>query len=149
MKLQKLAALLFAIGVLFSAAVQAQDQKEPSGEGRRGKGGQGQGRGQMMSPEERVAQLDKVLSLTDEQKTKIKEIYTKAGEEMRAAFRNGGAGGDREAARAKMVEMMRKTREDVRAQLTDEQKKKFDEIPQRGGGDQGGRGRGKRGGENK
>src|SRR4030095_12148120 len=103
-------------------------------EGRPGKSGQGQGgRGQMMSPEERVAQLDKALSLTDEQKTKIKDIYTKAGEQMREAFRGGG--GDREAARGKMMEAMRKTREDVRAVLTDEQKKKFDELPQRGAGE--------------
>jgi len=101
----------------------------------------------MMSAEERVAQLDKALSLTDEQKTKIKDIYAKAGEQMREAFRGGG-GGDREAARSKMMEAMRKTREDVRALLTDEQKKKFDELPQRGGGEKGGRGQGKRGGNN-
>ena len=98
----------------------------------------------MMSPDERVAQLDKALTLTEEQKTKIKDIYTKSGEEMRAVFRESG--GDREAARNKMMELMRKTREDIRALLTDEQKKKFDELPQRGAGDQGGRGRGKRGG---
>lgn len=139
--------LLLAIGALFVAGVQAQDQKAPS-EGRRGKGGQEQGgHGQMPSPEARVEQLDKALSLTEEQKTKIKDIYTKAGEEMRAAFQKGG-GGDREAARAKMMEQMKATRDQVRALLTDEQKKKFDEMPQRGGGDQGGRGRGKRG-ENK
>ena len=99
----------------------------------------------MMTADERVAQLDKAVSLTAEQKPKIKEIYTKAEEQMREAFRGGG-GGDRETARNKMVEMMRKTREDVRALLTDEQKKKFDEMPQRGGGNQGGRGQGKRGG---
>lgn len=141
MKLPKFAALWFAIGIVLSVAAQAQDQK---GEGRRG-GRDGQGRGQMMSPDERVAQLDKALTLTEDQKTRIKEIYAKSAEEMRAAFR--GANGDREAARTKMMELMRKTREEVRAQLTEEQKKKFDEMPQRGGGDQGGR-RGKRG-ENK
>jgi hypothetical protein len=48
-----------------------------------------------------------------------------------------------------MMESMRKTRDQVRALLTDEQKKKFDEMPQRGGGDQGGRGRGKRGEDKK
>ena len=135
------------MGALFVAGVQAQDQKAPS-EGRRGRGGQEQGgRGQMPSPEARVEQLDKALSLTDEQKTKIKEIYTKAGEEMRAAMKEGG--GDREAARGKMMERMRATRDQVRAVLTDEQKKKFDEMPQRGGGDQGGRSRGGKRGENK
>lgn len=101
----------------------------------------------MMSPEARVEQLDKAVSLTAEQKTKITEIYTKAQEDMRAAMRGGG-GGDREAMREKMMDAMRKTREQVRALLTDEQKTKFDAMPQRGGGDQGGRGRGKRGGDN-
>jgi periplasmic protein CpxP/Spy len=141
MKNQKLLALVFGVAVLFAGAAQAQEK------GKRGKeGGDGQGRGQMMSPDERVAQLDKALSLTEDQKTKIKAIYAKAQEDMRAAMRGGG-GGDREAARAKMMDAMKKTREDVRAVLTDEQKTKFDALPQRGGGDQGGR-RGKRG-ENK
>ncbi len=146
MKSPKLLAVLFSFGLLSAALVHAQDQNAPS-EGRRGKGGEG-GRGQMMSPEARVEQLDKAVTLTAEQKTKIKEIYTKAQEDMRAAMRDGG-GGDRDAAREKMMAAMRKTREEVRAQLTDEQKKKFDEMPQRGGpggGDQGGR-RGKRGGK--
>src|SRR5262245_58412277 len=132
MKTRKLLTLLFAFGALCFTAAQAQDQNS----GRRGKDGQGRG-GQMMSPDERVAMLDKALTLTDDQKTKIKDIYTKSGEEMRAAMRD--AKGDREGMRAKMTEMGRKTREDVRALLTDEQKKKFDELPQRGGGDQGGR----------
>jgi Spy/CpxP family protein refolding chaperone len=141
MKSSKLLALLIAFGVLFTASLQAQDDQ---GGGRRGKGGQG-GRG-MMSPEARVEQLDKALSLTAEQKTKITEIYKKAGEDMRAAMQE--AKGDRDALRAKMMDMMKKTREDVRATLTDEQKTKFDAMPQRGAGDQGGR-RGKRGNDNK
>jgi Spy/CpxP family protein refolding chaperone len=138
MKTSQSFSLLVAIGALFVAGVQAQDQTAPS-EGQRGKGRGGQ----MMSPEARVEQLDKALTLTDDQKTKIKDIYTKAADDMRAAMKEG-RDGDREAARAKMMEKMRATRDQVRALLTDEQKKKFDEMPQRGGGDQGGRGRGKR-----
>jgi len=145
MKTPKLFSLLFAMSALFVAAGQAQDQTTPPSEGRRGKGGSTQGRGQMMSPEARVEQLDKAVTLTEEQKTKIKEIYTKAQEDMRAAFRGGG-GGDRDAAREKMMEAMRRTREQVRALLTDEQKTKFDAMPQRGAGDQGGR-KGKRDGK--
>jgi periplasmic protein CpxP/Spy len=142
MKTSKSFTLLWVMSALFIASMQAQDQTTPPSEGRRGKGGQTQGRGQMLSPEARVAELDKAVSLTEEQKTKIKELYTKSQEEMRSAMRGGG-GGDRDAARQKMVEAMRKTRDQVRALLTDEQKKKFDEMPQRGAGDQGGR-RGKR-----
>jgi hypothetical protein len=140
MKSSKLLSLFIAFGLLCSAALQAQDDQG----GRKGRGGQG-GRGGMMSPEARVEQLDKAVMLTAEQKTKITEIYKKAGEDVRAAMQE--AKGDRDAARTKMMEMMKKTRDDVRAQLTDEQKTKFDAMPQRGGGDQGGR-RGKRGGDN-
>jgi Spy/CpxP family protein refolding chaperone len=137
MKNPKALALLLSLGLLGSGLLHAQDQN-PSGEGRRGKGGSAEGgRGAMMSPEARVEQLDKALTLTAEQKTKITAIYTKSAEEMRAAMRDGG--GDREAAREKMMAAMQKTRGEVRALLTDEQKKKFDDMPQRGGGDQGGR----------
>jgi periplasmic protein CpxP/Spy len=145
MKTPKLLTLLLTIATLFSAAAHAQDKSTPPAEGRRGKGGESQRGGQMMSPEARVEQLDKAVSLTEEQKTKIKDIYAKSQEELRTAMR--GSGGDRDAARQKMMEMMRATRDQVRALLTDEQKKKFDAMPQRGGGDQGGRGKGKRDGK--
>jgi Spy/CpxP family protein refolding chaperone len=138
MKTYKSLSLLVAIGALFVAGMQAQDQNTPPSDGQRGKGGRGRG-GQMMSPEARVEQLDKALTLTDDQKTKIKDIYTKAADDMRAAMKD--ANGDREAARAKMMDMMKATRDQVRALLTDEQKKKFDEMPQRGAGDRGGRGK--------
>ena len=99
----------------------------------------------MMSPDARVEQLDKALSLTSDQKTKVKEIYAKSQESMRSAVRGGG--GDRQAAREKMMEMMRSTRDQVRAVLTDEQQKKFDALPQRGAGDETGRGKAKRTGK--
>ncbi len=146
MKTRHTLTLIFTLGLLGVSAAQAEDKSTPPAEGRRGKGGSEQGRGQMMSPEARIEQLDKALTLTADQKTKIKEIYAKAQEDMRATMRGGG-GGDRDAAREKMIAAMRKTRDEVRAQLTDEQKKKFDELPQRGADDQGSRGRGKRGGK--
>lgn len=90
-----------------------------------------------MNPEARVKQLDEVVSLTEEQKTKITAIYTKAQEDMRAMMRDGG--GDQQASREKMMESMRATRDQVRALLTEEQKAKFDAMPQRGRGE--GRGR--------
>lgn len=146
MKSLKLLVLTFAMGTACSVTVQAQDQTTPPSEGRRGRDGQSQGRGAMMSPEARVEQLDKAVTLTEEQKTKVKAIYAKAADDMRNTMRE--AKDDREGARTKMMDMMRKTREEVRALLTDEQKKKFDDMPQRGGPEAGARGRGKRG-ENK
>lgn len=137
---------LLSLGLLVSPFAQAQDQaKEKSnasrGEGRRGGGDGAQGRGQMMTAEARVKQLDEALTLTADQKTKITAIYTKMQDDMRAMMRDGG--GDQQANREKMMESMRATRDQVRALLTDEQKAKFDAMPQRGGR---GEGRGARDG---
>ncbi|MBI5769718.1 MAG: hypothetical protein HZA93_18225 [Verrucomicrobia bacterium] len=73
---------------------------------------------------ERIEQA--VGSLSAEQKTKIEGIIAKARESMQ------GAQGDQD----KMREVMTKQRADIRAVLTPEQQKKFDEMPQggRGGG---------------
>ena len=145
MKAFKFLTLIGALGALFATTLPAQDQTNPSTpptEGRRGKGGQNQGGRGQMSPQARVEQLDKALTLTAEQKTKITDIYTKAQEDMRTAMRNG-SGGDRQAAREKMMEAMRATREQVRGVLTEDQQKKFDALPQRGG--EGNRSKGKRG----
>ena len=132
MKIQKTLSVIIALGALFVCAAQAQDGQ---GKGRGGRGG-------FMSPEARVEAIDKAVTLTADQKTKITDLYKKQAEEMRAMFeasKNGG--GDRDANRQKMMDSMKATRDQVRALLTDEQKKKFDEMPQpgRGGGDQGGR----------
>jgi periplasmic protein CpxP/Spy len=94
----------------------------------------------MMTAEARVQQLDEALTLTADQKTKVTAIYAKAQEDMRAMMRDGG--GDQQANREKMMESMRTTRDQVRALLTDEQKAKFDAMPQRGGR---GEGRGREG----
>jgi Spy/CpxP family protein refolding chaperone len=79
------------------------------------------GRGGGMSVE-RLEQA--VGSLTAEQKTKIEGIIAKSREAMQ------GAQGDQE----KMREVMTKQRADIRAVLTAEQQKKFDDMPQGGKG---------------
>ncbi len=145
MKTLNYSAAVLSLGLLGAPLAQAQDQTKdkanpPREEGRRGGDG-AQGRGQMMNPEARVKQLDEAVSLTAEQKTKITAIYTKAQEDMRAAMRDGG--GDQQANREKMMASMQATRDQVRAVLTDEQKTKFDAMPQRGGR---GEGRGRDGG---
>lgn len=133
--------LLAAFGLFASPLLQAQDQSPdpstPPAEGRRGKGrgpgdGQGkQGRGQMMNPAARVEQLDRELSLTADQKTKLTEIFTKSRDEMESM--RGNKSGDREANREKMQSMMQSTQSQVQAVLTDEQKKKLSSMRERGG----------------
>lgn len=88
------------------------------------------------SPEQRIERLETAVGkLTDEQKTKIKDIYAKSTEKMQALPE-----GDR---REKGMELMRESQKEVRAVLTADQQKKFDEMPQMGRG-QGGGGGGER-----
>lgn len=156
--------LLAAFGLFASPLLQAQDQtanpSNPPAEGRRGKGrgaGDGEGRqgrgGMMMNPEARVEQLDRELSLTADQKTKLTDIFTKSRTEMEAL--RGSNTGDREANREKMQSIMQATQQQVQGVLTDEQKTKLRAMPGRGGpggdrprggpGGEGGQGRRKKG----
>ena len=96
----------------------------------------GGGRG-MMTPEARVAAIDKAVTLTDEQKAKITAMYTadmKKMQDLRAA--------QDPDMRTKMMAMRTDENSQIKALLTDEQKTKFDaylaSMPQRGGGGGGG-----------
>jgi Spy/CpxP family protein refolding chaperone len=133
--------LLAAFGLFASPLLQAQDQaadpSTPPAEGRRGKRGAGEGQGKqgrggmMMNPEARVEQLDRELSLTADQKTKLTDIFAKSRTEMEA-LRDGNTG-DREANREKLQSIMQATQQQVQGVLTDEQKTKLRAMPGRGG----------------
>lgn len=111
-------------------------QEAPPAE-KRGPGGPGGGRGRM-TPEQQVERLNEALTLTDEQKTKITAMYKEQAAAMAAI--------PQEERREKMMDMMKASREKIRALLTPEQMKKFDDMPPMGGG---GGGRGGKGGEKK
>jgi Spy/CpxP family protein refolding chaperone len=106
---------LMLIGL--SAFAQEQQAPPPQGQG----GGQGRG-GMMASPEQRANRLAEQLSLSDDQKAKVQKIYEDAQKDMQ-----GMQGASREDRMAKM----QATNEKVKAVLTDDQKKKFDEMQQR------------------
>jgi Spy/CpxP family protein refolding chaperone len=95
-----------------------------------------QGRMQM-APADRAAQLKTQLALTDDQTAKVTAIYTAQAKSM-DSLRN--AGGDMSAMRP----MMTATNAKVKAVLTADQAKKFDEMQaarmNRGGGGMGGGG---------
>jgi protein CpxP len=102
-------------------------------------GGGGGGRG--MTPDMQVANLDKAVTLTDDQKPKVLAIYTaeaKARQDMMTA--------QDPDMRTKFMAMRTKDRADIRALLTPDQQTKFDAMPQGGrgggGGGQGGPGAG-------
>jgi protein CpxP len=98
-------------------------------------GGGGGGRGMGMTPEARVAAIDKAVTLTDDQKTKITAIYTADAKKMQDLM----AAQDPDM-RTKMTAMRTDENTQIKALLTDDQKPKFDaylaSMPQgrRGGG---------------
>jgi periplasmic protein CpxP/Spy len=157
MKTLKLLFISLALGVAGAPLIAADQTDAPPSEGRRGKGakkgakrgeaGQDgpQGRGQVMNPDARVANLDRELNLTAEQKTKLTDIFAKSREEMQGMR---GGGDDKRANRERMQQMMQATQDQVQSVLTDEQKKKFQEMERPGRGGPGGerprKGEGKR-----
>jgi periplasmic protein CpxP/Spy len=98
---------------------------------------QGGGGGNRFSPEQRVANIDKAVTLTDDQKTKIKAIYDADAQKI-TDLRNSGE--DRETLMPKMQAIRADENKQIKALLTDDQKPKFDAYlaaqPQygRGGG---------------
>ena len=76
---------------------------------------------QRMSTENRVARMTKQLNLTEEQQQKITAIYKDFESKRKAGERLN---------REKMMEEMKKVDEQVNSVLTDEQKKKYEELKQ-------------------
>jgi len=90
-----------------------------------------QGRGPRMTPEERLKRLDQALKLTDDQKGKIKPILEDQQKQMEALRSDSSLSQDDR--RAKMRSIMQDGNAKIREQLTDDQKKQFDEMSQRRG----------------
>lgn len=108
-KLQLLAAALLLAGTAVTAAAQ-----EPQAQGQR----QGGGGGRMM------AALMQGITLTAEQQTKFDEIAKKYADARQTMMQDQSI--DQDARRAKMREAMTKQSDEIKALLTDEQKKVFE-----------------------
>jgi Spy/CpxP family protein refolding chaperone len=126
MKFSKLILPVLALGVLAGAPmIRAADEKAPAGETKKG------GRGG--NPDQMIARIDEAVGgLTAEQKTKMKEIIVASQAKMRDA-----QGDERRT-------IMQGQRDQLRALLTPEQHKKFDEMPAQGRGGAGGGGGGQK-----
>ena len=111
--LSRILMLCFGIMLTFGAAAQ---------------GGQG---GQRPSMEERQAQTLKTykeqLKLTDEQVTKLEVINKRSFESMQA-LRGQNQDLSREERMAKRLEIQKKTDEEIKAILTEEQKPLYDQL---------------------
>lgn len=89
---------------------------------------QGPGGRQMLSPDERLAQLTEQLDLTDEQATQMKPIIEEQSKKQQELFQN--AGGDRATMRAEMTKLMEDTDKQYAEVLTEEQMNKYREMRQ-------------------
>ncbi|MGV3706656.1 MAG: hypothetical protein ACO1NU_14885 [Arcticibacter sp.] len=87
--------------------------------------------------------LDKRLSLTDDQKTKISAILLTQSKAMDSLRNAAGAQGDREAMRSQMRGFQQQNQEKIKEVLTDVQKKSYETFitEQRNGMGNGGPGR--------
>ena len=111
MKHLKVLLTALALGVAASAPLQAQEGKKGGG----------------MSPEQYVERVEQAVgTLTADQKTKIKNIVAKTQDAVKAL--------PKEDRKEKSAPLQKKQRDDIRAVLTSEQQKKFDEMPAAGGG---------------
>jgi Spy/CpxP family protein refolding chaperone len=94
-------------------------------------------KGGSMPPEEFVKELKKKLNLTNEQEAKIQKIVDAQQEEMKKTFkaskkeheaRREEMEKERDAIREKMNKQRKETNENISSVLTEEQKKKFEEM---------------------
>ena len=120
----KFLATIVALGVMMSVPARAQDPAKKGG------GGRGQ-----QTPEQRIEAIETAVGkLTADQKTKITAILTKSAADMAAL--------SQEDRRGKGADMRAAANKEIRALLTEEQAKKFDEMPQGGRGGGGGKKKG-------
>jgi Spy/CpxP family protein refolding chaperone len=117
--------LVLLLAVPFVTVIPSAAQYQGGGPG----GGQGRGgpRGPM-SPDDRLKQLTKDFKLTDDQQAKIKPILVDEQKKMED-LRNDSSG-DRQTMRGKMMDIRKDTNAQIREQLDDKQKEKFDKQEQ-------------------
>jgi periplasmic protein CpxP/Spy len=123
--MKKLQLVLVAAMLVGGSAVATAQDPQPQGQR------QGGGRG--------IAMLLQGITLTADQQAKVDSINAKYGDQRRAIMQDESV--DQDARRAKGRELMGKQRDEIKALLTDEQKKVFDKnveemqarMPQGGG----------------
>jgi len=120
--------LAFATG-MFAMQAAGGSSAQPSTPPTTGQGqGQGQGPGRMPTAEDQVRMLDEKLNLTDKQKTDVKQLIEETHAQM-LTIRS-----DESLSRENKMDRARKLHEasmsKLRDMLTDDQKKKFDDMQQ-------------------
>ncbi len=102
---------------------------KPAGEHKGGPGGQGHGG----TPEERLKRMTEHLGLTQDQQDKIKAIFAKTADELKA-LREKGRDNLTDEDKAKFHEAMKAQMEEIGNVLTPEQKEKMKKAREEHGG---------------
>jgi len=120
-------ALFLAMPMLAMGARAAQqqggDQQQGGGDADQKEEGERQG---PMSTDDRLALMTKQFNLTDAQQAKIKPILEDSEKKMEDL--RSGSNNSRGAMRAKVLEIRQDTNKEIRGQLDDKQKEKFDKM---------------------
>jgi Spy/CpxP family protein refolding chaperone len=87
-----------------------------------------QGRGMRMDPNRQLERLTQQLSLTSDQQEKIKPVLLERQQKMQALMQNQSL--SEEDRRAQMRTIMEGSNNSIKANLTDDQKQKFDAMQQ-------------------
>ena len=128
MNLSKKSSILVSTLALTTICAVSFAQNPPAAGARQGRGQGGQrGGGQVTLANVPVAALDKALTLSADQKTKIEAIQKKAQDDLRALAPQPGAQPD-PAARQKRGEINAAATKDIEALLKDDQKTKVADL---------------------
>jgi Spy/CpxP family protein refolding chaperone len=119
---------LFAIGAC--AFAQQENQNPPSGQDNQGQQQGRRGGWGPRDPAQMVQRLTQDLNLTADQQVKILPILQDQQKQMQA-MRDSNPPLSQDDRRAKFMELRKSTNTQIRAVLTEDQQKKFDEIQQK------------------
>ena len=117
---------MLALG--FTGAAFAQDTPPPPPPTQSQAGPPPQGRGMRMDPNRQLERLTQELSLTSDQQEKIKPLLLDRQQKMQALMQNQSL--SQEDRRAQMRTIMEGSNNSIKANLSDDQKQKFDAMQQ-------------------
>ena len=119
-RISVIAGLAVAGLLCFASAAKAQDDNKAEKKGKRG----------FQTVEEQLDRLNKEVTLTDDQKPKVKKVLEDMSAKRRELFQSGSS---REEMRPKMREIQEEQDKKLKEILTADQYKKYEAMPRMGG----------------
>lgn len=119
---------MLALGVTGAAFAQDTPPPPPPDQSQAGPPPEGGGRGMRMDPNRQLERMTRELNLTSDQQEKIKPVLLERQQKMQALMQNQSL--SQEDRRAQMRTIMEGSNNSIKANLTDDQKQKFDAMQQ-------------------